>query len=160
MKNLFFALLSLALIAVFAWQVTANRTATTQDKGYILERDAEIAQPAPGQTLRRADDVDEIVDQFGDVLASLGQGIPGFLRPFAPLLAALTGELLVSGSLAATVGETSSTVPPTLLLEAPPKDIANVPEPASPPASEGGLSKNSRIRRASSAVSTPFPSTS
>ncbi|MBS1807756.1 MAG: cupin domain-containing protein [Acidobacteria bacterium] len=48
MKNVLITLLSLALLSVLAWQVTANRTAPPQDKGYILERDADVAQPGPG----------------------------------------------------------------------------------------------------------------
>ena len=36
--------------------------------------DRVVAQPAPGQALRRLQGVDEIVDQFGDILAPLRQG--------------------------------------------------------------------------------------
>lgn len=48
MKKLTFAVLSLFLLSLVTWQAVAKRAVANQDKGYVLERDAEVAQPGPG----------------------------------------------------------------------------------------------------------------
>lgn len=48
MKRIAFTFLSFFFVALITWQVAANRTSSGQDKGYVLERDAEVAQPGPG----------------------------------------------------------------------------------------------------------------
>ena len=47
-KRLLAAALLMMLALLFAWQVAASRKPVSEDKGYILERDAEVAQPGPG----------------------------------------------------------------------------------------------------------------
>ena len=48
MKTFFFLFVSFFILVLFTWQVAANRERPNQDKGYVLERDAEVARPGPG----------------------------------------------------------------------------------------------------------------
>ncbi len=47
-KHLPAAATVITLVLLFTWQVVASRAPLTEDKGYILERDAEVAKPGPG----------------------------------------------------------------------------------------------------------------
>lgn len=48
MKKITFAVLSLLLISLVTWQVVATQSETSQDKGFVLEHDAEVAKPGAG----------------------------------------------------------------------------------------------------------------
>jgi mannose-6-phosphate isomerase-like protein (cupin superfamily) len=48
MKKITLSFLFIALLSLLAWQVAAKRDATKDDRGYVLERDAEVAQSGPG----------------------------------------------------------------------------------------------------------------
>ncbi len=49
MKKLLLAVaLLITIVLVCAWLVPANRPPGSENKGYLLERDAEVAKPGPG----------------------------------------------------------------------------------------------------------------
>jgi mannose-6-phosphate isomerase-like protein (cupin superfamily) len=48
MKKISIVLLSFVLLSVLVWQVAAKRSVSSQNRGYVLERDAEVAKPGPG----------------------------------------------------------------------------------------------------------------